>query len=159
MWGLCCNQGREAAVFLVINYTITWFWNQKFSFSIFKLNCSFQNTNYILVSDGDIQDWRYNNWVLYLLLCRWIKFLVINISIGRINIFFVDHISIEKYIYISFVTSNRIFLRMWIETETTKFLFILYMNVEYVEWWSSYLLPFCPWPSNACLLLSYDRKI
>ena len=63
------------------------------------------------------------------------------------------------YIYILFVTSNRIFRRMWIETETTKFLFILYMNVEYGEWWSSYLLPFCPWPSNACLLLSYERKI
>ena len=38
--------------------------------------------------------------------------IVINIGIGRINLFFVDHRSIEKYIYISFVTSNRIFLRM-----------------------------------------------
>ena len=88
-----------------------------------------------------------------------INILVFNISIGRMNIFFTDHRSIEKYIYILFVTSNRIFRRMWIETETTKFLFILYMNVEYGEWWSSYLLPFCPWPSNACLLLSYERKI
>ena len=151
MWGLCCNQGREAAVFLVINYTITWFWNKKFSFSILKLNCSFQGTNYILVSNGSFLDWRYNHRTRYIL--------IIDISIGRIDIFFTDHRSIEKCIYISFVTSNRIFRRMWIETETTKFLFILYMNVEYGEWWSSYFLPFCPWPSNACLLLSYERKI